>query len=549
MTKGLLPAALAEQLAEPPLGADPSGVRGSIRAGHDSDSAIRLLGADNSGGTTPPFKGATSGSSPPPHGTATESDQSETRVGLRMDSIDDDWDLDQLATTNAPAVSSAPARVVPVNSTPPVPADAAAQSPSQAPVAGRFGSPLGLASPVANHPATVPPPAAPAAAPPTVASAQESASDKSLPASKVPASKVPASKVPASKVPASKVQLAADAFRRKAGISATPSTAPGSIPQPAPSVVAKPAAMAPVASVVAKAPEAMPEPSVQSPALVDASEPSQPTVIVSPVVVLEEPLELHEISPSVPPPVPEEALAASKDASKVVLTPPVRVVEAETTAAAPKAESKVVGEAAVVASPQAESKDIAEIAAVASPQAIAKTESIDVVDATALPAPAPAAAAAPKVDAVETVNQQATAAVALVKSKDTPSGKQATAAKNRDSSSTRVAQSRNTAVESKSDKSKPSAGHATQDSHLSLDTDYAVEFFSSPPPPAHVNVEIAQDIIHDIIRDTRHARTPEQVARQLYLRRLVLKVMFVAIAFVAIVVYTMWHRGLLRLTP
>jgi type VI protein secretion system component VasF len=46
--------------------------------------------------------------------------------------------------------------------------------------------------------------------------------------------------------------------------------------------------------------------------------------------------------------------------------------------------------------------------------------------------------------------------------------------------------------------------------------------------------------------DLRRAHTPDQLARQKYLRRVVLRLMLVAAAFVLVVVYLLWQRGLLR---
>ncbi|HEY5961694.1 MAG TPA: hypothetical protein VIV60_34280, partial [Polyangiaceae bacterium] len=78
---------------------------------------------------------------------------------------------------------------------------------------------------------------------------------------------------------------------------------------------------------------------------------------------------------------------------------------------------------------------------------------------------------------------------------------------------------------------------------LSLDAGYAVEFFSSAPPPSRpAEVEILTEFDPAL----RHVRSEEQLARQAYLRGVVLKVMLIAIVFVAIVVYMLWHRGLLR---
>lgn|SRR5512145_631230 len=95
--------------------------------------------------------------------------------------------------------------------------------------------------------------------------------------------------------------------------------------------------------------------------------------------------------------------------------------------------------------------------------------------------------------------------------------------------------------------SKPSRSHHTanracQDSVLSLDTADAVQFFSSAPPPTRMDIDQETEQVFDVHR----ANTPDQFARRRYLRRLVLRVMLVAAAFVVVVVYLLWQRGLLR---
>lgn len=81
---------------------------------------------------------------------------------------------------------------------------------------------------------------------------------------------------------------------------------------------------------------------------------------------------------------------------------------------------------------------------------------------------------------------------------------------------------------------------------LSLEASYAVEFFSKPPEaPARVEMEYEHAILHD----PTPVRTPEQVARQQYLRRVVLKGMLVLLAFVVVVFFVMWRRGMLHVMP
>ena len=79
---------------------------------------------------------------------------------------------------------------------------------------------------------------------------------------------------------------------------------------------------------------------------------------------------------------------------------------------------------------------------------------------------------------------------------------------------------------------------------LALDSEIAVEFFSQRPPPPN----FAAEIEHDAPREMVRVRSSEQIARQRYLRGLVLKVMLVAVVFVvAVVFYLLWQRGHQRL--
>lgn len=451
--------------------------RGS--AARDTPSAIRLLGTDNSSGT----KCQSMGDSPRPDltlaGGASGEHPLELRAGLRMESIDDDWDIEQPATTAVPAVSHAPASSSAESQSSANPASPGASAASQSTDPGQSGSPLGLAFPAVSKPATVPP---------------SEAAQKSNP------SVVPAQKATPAAV--SKVQLAAEAFRRKAGISATPSTAPAAkpgasaaikiaaekvaanpaavakqdAPLPAPVEVVKPITPAPAkvaptpafpnvvsptASTLVDAPTAVPPAVTEAPVVeakppeaASAAESVQSNVVVSPVVELEEPLELlQEIAPSVPPPpLPDEALAQAVTAPIPAAEP---VPAPEPKADAPKAEDKIA-------------------------------EAVAPAVANVTPA------AAPKPETPTAAAQTA----------ETPSV-------------------------------------------LSLDTDYALEFFSSPPPPVHVETPIE----HDYVMVEQHReRTPELVARQQYLRGLVIKVMLIAIVFVAGVIFVLWQRGLLHFT-
>jgi hypothetical protein len=80
---------------------------------------------------------------------------------------------------------------------------------------------------------------------------------------------------------------------------------------------------------------------------------------------------------------------------------------------------------------------------------------------------------------------------------------------------------------------------------LSLEVGYAVEFFSAEPPPLRPSeIEIEPELgPHSV----RHVRTEQQLARQAYLRQLVLKLMLGAVVFVAIIAFMAWRRGLLHI--
>jgi hypothetical protein len=260
------------------------------RAGDSNrGNAIDMLGVDDGGDTTSASKGTTGRTGRAGLGAAVESEQSEIRVGLRMESIDELWDTNEEVGSDPSKVSPAPASPTPVKPAP---------------------------------------------------------------------SKSPPIAAPADSRTVSKVQLAAEAFRQKAGIRTPPAVVP----------------MAP------------PSPAVQ-----------EAQVVVSPMVVLEDPLDLQEIKP-------------------------------ESEVAAPKPE----------------------------------------------PTPLP---------------------------------------------------------------------RAPQENVLSLDAGYAVEFFSSAPSAIEQGVELEPDAS----RGPRHGRTPTQLARQQYLRRLVFKLMLGVIAFVALAILSLWYRGLLRI--
>ena len=477
MKKGPLSAEPAEQSQGSSRGRSREGrSHGRGRATRDTPSAIRLLGTDNSSGTKCQSKGASPRPDLPLAGGASGAHPLELRAGLRMESIDDDWDIEKPAATAVPAVSHAPAGSNAERPASANPASPVASTASQSLDPGQLGSPSGLAFPAVSAPATVPSPE---------------------PGQKSNPSVVPAQKAAPAAV--SKVQLAAEAFRRKAGISATPSTAPSAKPTasaaikiaaekaaPNPAAAAKPVAPAP--APVASTPAF---PNVVSPTVstsVDAptaepapaAEPTASTVVVSPVVALEEPLELvQEIVPSVPPPpLPEEALAEAA-MQPIPAVEPIPTIEPK--AQTPKTEAPVV---------------------------------TDVAPADASKADTPKAEA--------------------------PSTKLPKAEQKRESSSMVAAQARKDSEKTKT------AARAPQESHLSLDTDYALEFFSSPPPPVHVEAPIDRDYV---IVEQRGDRTPELIARQQYLRGLVVKVMLVAIVFVAGIIFLLWRRGLLHFTP
>jgi len=91
------------------------------------------------------------------------------------------------------------------------------------------------------------------------------------------------------------------------------------------------------------------------------------------------------------------------------------------------------------------------------------------------------------------------------------------------------------------------ASRPPQESLLSLDTAYAVEFFSSPPPTVYVDAEDAAAADWDAYvpspRSSLHI--DEQLARQRYFRGIVLRVMLGAVALVAFALFVLWRRGVL----
>ncbi|MGC4064514.1 MAG: hypothetical protein QM784_07700 [Polyangiaceae bacterium] len=97
--------------------------------------------------------------------------------------------------------------------------------------------------------------------------------------------------------------------------------------------------------------------------------------------------------------------------------------------------------------------------------------------------------------------------------------------------------------------SRPS--RARHDSLLSLDAAYAVEFFSSAPPAYSVESAgsaYAPDFDDIVTNDPRSLPpTAAQLRRQNYLRKVVLRVMVVALALFAFALYVLWRRGGLAL--
>jgi hypothetical protein len=92
--------------------------------------------------------------------------------------------------------------------------------------------------------------------------------------------------------------------------------------------------------------------------------------------------------------------------------------------------------------------------------------------------------------------------------------------------------------------SRPS--RVRHDSLLSLDTSYAVEFFSSAPPSysAGSGGAYLSDFEDMVTNDPRSLPpTAEQLRRQSYLRKVVLRVMVVALALFAFALYVLWRRG------
>jgi len=91
------------------------------------------------------------------------------------------------------------------------------------------------------------------------------------------------------------------------------------------------------------------------------------------------------------------------------------------------------------------------------------------------------------------------------------------------------------------------ASRPAQESLLSLDTAYAVEFFSSPPPTVYVDAQDAAAADWDayVPRPRSSLHIDEQLARQRYFRGIVLRVMLGAVALVAFALFVLWRRGVL----
>jgi hypothetical protein len=88
------------------------------------------------------------------------------------------------------------------------------------------------------------------------------------------------------------------------------------------------------------------------------------------------------------------------------------------------------------------------------------------------------------------------------------------------------------------------AARAPQESLLSLEAEYVVDFFSSPPPAVFVDGEGSVEIEYDIAPPPRSLIPAAQlVVRRRYFRRVVLKVMFVALALFGFALYVLWRRG------
>lgn len=89
------------------------------------------------------------------------------------------------------------------------------------------------------------------------------------------------------------------------------------------------------------------------------------------------------------------------------------------------------------------------------------------------------------------------------------------------------------------------AARGPQESLLSLETSYAVDFFSSAPPPVHHMVEPTMQFeLEELPSRSRSALPPEvQLERLRYFRTIVVRVMLVALVLFVFALYVLWHRG------
>src|SRR5512133_791531 len=468
MTNRLTPTALAEQSLASVRRSGSSA--GSAEA---SSSSIRLLGPDvGTSATSSRSVGSYAGAGPLEHSRICELPTS--RGGTCMDSIDDEWDSDEADKTAEQKVKDPSA----VRLSSPSLSSVGFPRPSSAPpasTAARFSSPLGLSAPGKTPLAsTATAPSTPAAKPTDkreetkesrltkngataatieavsrlAATTDESAQPDVIVRNSNPDLSAPKHPLQGT----SKVQLVAEAFRQRAGIkksSVRPSAQPPAV-------------------VKVEVQTAMPQQVVPIAPISDVKTPESPTVIISPVVVLEEPLELHEVKPStqvvaeVPPALPEEM---------------------------PRTESPTTLSGLPVAGMQ--------------------------------PAGASGATAVDEIPI-----EISTDVIAPLKNKPAESVES-------DASSSGLSGNQE---HQDLAPSVPSIS-SVRDSSLSLESSYAVEFFSTPPKPQHFEADPEPIVVHD----PRSIRTPEQRARQRALQRVVLRSMLILCAFILVVFYLLWQ--------
>jgi hypothetical protein len=89
------------------------------------------------------------------------------------------------------------------------------------------------------------------------------------------------------------------------------------------------------------------------------------------------------------------------------------------------------------------------------------------------------------------------------------------------------------------------AARLPQESLLSLESEYVVEFFSAPPPAVSPNVVLDYEPDVELIQPSRSMYPAEQLAeRRRHFRKVVVRVMFVALALFGLSLYVLWRRGM-----